>query len=120
MPGIKRILLFSIVLLLVLVVPTPAVADCIASSLVPLNVVQGADIFTISRYTWEGNHQYDQTMPQCAKSLTREIVCQGLAYFTIRTLERPSKGTCLANQVAAFVYALYIKKAIGVQLHIRL
>lgn len=109
----KRVLL---ALALILTLAAPASADCIARSLLAFNAWQVADAYTISKYRWEGDPWYDQVMPMCDQGLARELLCQGVLYAIVRKLEKPSKGTCIANYIAAAALTIYTRRAFQVQL----
>jgi hypothetical protein len=91
----------------------PAMADTFHLSQDALNTVQLADAYSISRMTWKGDGAYDQMAPTCAKTAVREFACQAIAIVAIRSLEKPSKGTTIANFFAAAAYTWYIHKAVG-------
>ena len=100
-------------LLLSLALAAPAQADPFQASQNTLNAVQLADAYSISRMTWKGDAAYDQSAPACAKTAIREFACQGVAIVAIRMLEKPSKGTTIANYIAAAAYTWYIHRAVG-------
>jgi hypothetical protein len=91
----------------------PALANPFDASLNALNAVQLADAYSISRMTWKGDAAYDRMAPACSRTAVREFACQAVAITAIRLLERPSKGTMIANYIAAAAYTWYIHKAVG-------
>jgi hypothetical protein len=109
-----------LVLALFALLRAPAGANCLPRSQVPLTVVEALDSYTIIKQVQAGKVNWDRMMPTCSKTPVTEIGCQVTANAIIRTAERPSKGTCVANYVAAIAYGFYIRKAIGAQIRIRL
>jgi hypothetical protein len=77
-----------------------------------LNAVQLTDAYSISRMTWRGDAAWDQAAPMCARTAVREFACQAVAITAIRLLEKPSKGTIIANYLAAAAYGWYIHRAV--------
>lgn len=106
-------LLPTMLAVLIAAFPLGVQAGCLETSQTVLTVVEAADVYSIARETWRGNPAYDQVMPLCAKSLVREIACQGLVNIAIRRFEKPTPGTCAANYIAAFAYAWYIRRAVS-------
>lgn len=104
---------FALAVALAARLSAPALADPFQASQNTLNAVQLADALSISKMTWKGDAAYDQTAPACAKTAIREFACQGIAIVAIRMLEKPSKGTTIANYVAAVAYSWYIHKAVN-------
>jgi hypothetical protein len=91
---------------------SPAAAGQLQISQGALNAVQLTDAYSISRMTWRGDAAWDQTAPMCARTAVREFGCQAVAITAIRLLEKPSKGTVIANYIAAVAYGWYIHKAV--------
>ena len=102
-----------LLLALMLLTIQPAYADTFHLSQDALNAVQLADALSISEMTWKGDSAYDQVAPTCAKTAVREFACQAVAITAIRLMEKPSKGTTIANFVAAVAYGWYIRHAVS-------
>jgi hypothetical protein len=100
----KILLIFSLVFALA----APARADEIAKSLVPFNVWQISDIVAIQKL---GPHWDQGLTAGCGRTLARNIACHTVAYTLIRSFEKPSKGTILANYLVAVGLFLYTREA---------
>ncbi len=109
---------------LVLTMASAGGANCLARSQNAIAAVQLANAYSISRYTWAGDPQYDQVMPLCSRTAIREFACNAAVHVAIRLAEdravtrRPEseRAVCVANYIGALLFATYIRHAIGVQL----
>lgn len=106
--------------LLVAALAAPASAGCLARSQNAIAAVQIVNAYTISRYTWAGDPQYDQGAPFCAKTAIREFGCNIAVNIAIREAENhaapDSKAVCIANYIGAAAFGLFIHNAIRVQI----
>lgn len=101
-----------------------ASAGCLARSQNAIAAVQLTNAYSISRYTWAGDPQYDQVMPFCSKTALREFGCNVAFNVALREIEdkaladkpKATKTACILNYLGAIGFGLYIRHAIGVQL----
>lgn len=99
-------------------------ANCLASSQNAIAAVQLVNAYTISKYTWAGDPQYDQVMPLCSKTAVREFGCNVVFNLALREMEdkalknkpESTKVTCVLNYLGAIGFGLYIRNAVKVQI----
>ena len=104
--------LLALALCALMLEPISASAGQLQISQDALNAVQLADAYSISRMTWNGDPGYDKTAPMCSRTALREFTCQAIAITAIHSLEKPSKGTIIANYVTSIAYGIYIRHAV--------
>lgn len=112
-------------LTLVLAMGLPASANCLPSSQMAVTAAQALNSYTIMRYNWQGDKNYDQTMNWCGSSPIKEPLCNAAFNIGFRTVENniakhadehQIKRICVGNWLGAFAFSMYIRKAINVQI----